>query len=665
MKAFILSSLLFLAGVSFAGYEYENFKLSDDVKVKTLSKEDLEHNAVYIFDRNYHEFANSTSFKGQKLSSEIMFNYHTYHRRIRLNNDKAVEEFNKMYIRVSAETDLLSLKARSINPDGTVTNFNEDNIKYIEDFEGHGPFKIFAFEGVQVGAEIEYLYTMQEFDGDFYGHIYVQNEYPKKEYTYELIFPSRLIFDTKSYNAAPKMVLDTLNEDKHKLSIKPCKIEFFEEEESSALDANKQRIEYVLIKNTATGKENFYNWNKAQTAFTENMYNYASNPKLAKKEQKALLKLIKLMGLETISNEKEKVYAMEQYLKTKINIGTDYGTTLVDEIIKNNNASPYGATRLYVLILTHLAIPHELVLTTNRFDKAFDGEFETFNFLNKFLVYFPQYNSFTDPSKDNARFGVVSHEHAYQKGLFLKMKEIGGVKAFFSEVKEITGLPYELTYSNLTADVKLNDEFNAALIHLKNESLGYHDLYPRPYLSFLNAEKKDEALRNELKIVKDGTEVLDYTTKNEEMKGYMLTVPFVVEGNVKIESLVEKAGNNYLVKVGLVIGPQMEMYKTKARKAPAELYYKHSYHRVINFTIPDGYTVSNLNELKMDVSFLNKGTRTMEFTSNYELKGNVLTIRVNEFYDEISVPVSRFEEYRAVINAAADFNKKILVLKKK
>lgn len=51
----------------------------------------------------------------------------------------------------------------------------------------------------------------------------------------------------------------------------------------------------------------------------------------------------------------------------------------------------------------------------------------------------------------------------------------------------------------------------------------------------------------------------------------------------------------------------------------------------------------------------------MEFTSKYEINGNNLMVTCNEYYDEISVPIERYEEFRTVINAAADFNKITLV----
>ena len=63
----------------------------------------------------------------------------------------------------------------------------------------------------------------------------------------------------------------------------------------------------------------------------------------------------------------------------------------------------------------------------------------------------------------------------------------------------------------------------------------------------------------------------------------------------------------------------------------------------------------------MDYSSSKDGRNTMEFTSSYELNGDSLKVTCHEYYDEISVPLERYEEFRTVINAAADFNKITLV----
>ena len=42
----------------------------------------------------------------------------------------------------------------------------------------------------------------------------------------------------------------------------------------------------------------------------------------------------------------------------------------------------------------------------------------------------------------------------------------------------------------------------------------------------------------------------------------------------------------------------------------------------INFTIPEGYTVKNLDDLKMDIVYQDKGSNDDGFTAGYVVEGN-------------------------------------------
>jgi len=55
----------------------------------------------------------------------------------------------------------------------------------------------------------------------------------------------------------------------------------------------------------------------------------------------------------------------------------------------------------------------------------------------------------------------------------------------------------------------------------------------------------------------------------------------------------------------------------------------------------------------------------MGFTSTYKIEGNTLSISVREEYRLVQYPLSIYEQYKTIINAAADFNKIVLILEKK
>ena len=102
--------------------------------------------------------------------------------------------------------------------------------------------------------------------------------------------------------------------------------------------------------------------------------------------------------------------------------------------------------------------------------------------------------------------------------------------------------------------------------------------------------------------------------------------------------------------------------KTSKRKLPIEIEFAHSFYRKIEFKIPKGYKISNLDEINMKSEMVENGKVSACFTAWHEQIGNTIYIYSREVYPELEYPVSSFNEFREVINASADFNKKKLII---
>ena len=79
---------------------------------------------------------------------------------------------------------------------------------------------------------------------------------------------------------------------------------------------------------------------------------------------------------------------------------------------------------------------------------------------------------------------------------------------------------------------------------------------------------------------------------------------------------------------------------------------------------PKGYKVKNADDIKFNIAYRDQDLIPFLFKSDYIIKDNVLEITIDEYYKEIYAPLSRYEDFRKVVNAAADFNKITLVLEK-
>src|SRR5690606_20862914 len=155
---------------------------------------------------------------------------------------------------------------------------------------------------------------------------------------------------------------------------------------------------------------------------------------------------------------------------------------------------------------------------------------------------------------------------------------------------------------------------------------------------------KNYAFDSEIDTVNAENEGLEFVGKDH----------FVLNVKTNAKDLISKAGNNYIFKVGEVIGKQMEMYEEKERVFPIELNNPHSYDRTITLILPDGYNLKNPEVFKMNKVLKYDNKVVADFISDYEINGNQVIIKNTESYDFIELPASIYPEYQKVINAAAD-----------
>ena len=87
--------------------------------------------------------------------------------------------------------------------------------------------------------------------------------------------------------------------------------------------------------------------------------------------------------------------------------------------------------------------------------------------------------------------------------------------------------------------------------------------------------------------------------------------------------------------------------------------------RTIQLHLPEGYVIKNADDIKINIVYKDNGAPTMGFVSDYTMEGNILKVHVVEEYRNTYYPLSQYEDFKKVINAAADFNKVVLVLERK
>jgi hypothetical protein len=586
--------------------------------------------------------------------------YYLEHETLLLNSDDKIEEYNKVYLPYDSSKEILVHKARVINKDGNVINIPDDKIFEAVDEESDSKYQYFALEGLEKGSVLERIYVYKR-DPQYTGrYLRLQEDYDKYDVKFQLICPDHLVFDFKSYNDLPIQKAVSLD-GKNSWVIASPKIEGIDREEGASYAANTQYVVYKLDSNKATPGKKIVDYEIVAKNIYQNLI-----VEISKRGEKAIKEIISntLKG----KNQDEKLTELDRYIKENFYL-TDIGDEKfsdIEKILKDKIANNSGIMRLYLGILKKANIPYEIVLTSSRDKIKFDSDFESYNFLQEYLIYFPETKKYTAPTDFSTRYGFPDGYWTDTYGLFINEVKVGDFVSSIGEVKFINAVAANETLDLMKLDVKFDPkDISTVEVDFLNEITGYSAANLQPYMYRMDDDNRDQLYNAFAYRLTEEMDILKKEVKNSE-QGMFGKAPLVFDYSFTSTDFVEKAGDKYLFKLGKFIGSQTELYQEKERKLPFDNSHNRTYERTIIVEIPEGYMIANPEDIVLEHEFKNEsGKVVFIFKSSYEMKANVLTVNADEFYDQTVVPVKDYEAYRTVINSAADFEKVTLILTKK
>jgi len=589
------------------------------------------------------------------LEDEKFLMYSTLHRIVVVNNDEAVQKHNRIVISMNNTLELVDLKARAITKEGKVINFDKNNLKELKDEETGNAYRIFAIEGIELGSEVEYYFT-RKMRASLYDRVYLQYDVPVLNSSFSLSCPGHLKFDFKAYEGYPG-VKASENEGRKVYQSEMKNVPAMKEEAFSFFDANRKRIEFKLAYNTARSQARMYTWDEAAKTFYSILYD------LSKDDEKALDKFVKTLGDNASKSIEERIKSIELKIKTGIKVNQERGdesSHKVESILKYKIASREGITKLFVATFGKLGIVCQPAITCSRESSRFDGTFDSWSYLDEYIIYFPENKTFLAPYVFEMRYPLIPSEWTAQDALFIEPFTVGELKSALASVAPIPALDYTISNDDLDIDVAFNSDLTSSQIKQKREFGGYNASFFAPYYDLMTEEQRQKMVEELIKQTAPDAVIKSWTAKPLDKKAGN----FLIEAEFQSTHFIERAGPRILFKAGELIGQQVEMYRDDARLTRVENEFNRGYDRKIVIHIPEGYTVKNPQDCKIDIVYKDKDKEPFLFRSDYAMNGNVMEITINEYYKEIYAPIERYEDFRKVVNAAADFNKVTLVLEK-
>ena len=125
-------------------------------------------------------------------------------------------------------------------------------------------------------------------------------------------------------------------------------------------------------------------------------------------------------------------------------------------------------------------------------------------------------------------------------------------------------------------------------------------------------------------------------------------------------ALIKKAGPNYIIEIGKLIGGQIEISK-KERVRTENIYlpYPRSYNYTIILNIPKGYNVTGLEKLTKSVD-----NETGAFISSAKIIDDQLIVTTSKHYKSFYEPNSNWSKMIAFLDEAKQFTNEKVLLKK-
>lgn len=639
---FVLASNQFLAQEN-KGYDWGK----PEVYIPTESEKNL--GEIEILNTTIKEFV---------IEKNNNYDFTIFHTKTYVDSDKAIERNNKVYVHFKSEgEEIITQKVRVIKPDGKVIELTKSDINEAEDQETKVKYKYFAVRGLEKKCVVEQL-TIGKFLPKLNGKtVKMQNSVLQKNVKYELIYPNHLIFNIKSYNGLPEFATnDSIYKEKISSKLEVKEITLLNDEKYSNYDANVQKFSYKLSGNRYSNKFDLYNYKDYVTELLE-----FANQKIDAKENAALLKFIK--QIPVVKEPKEQVKAIENFVKKNVGYSEHAETNaLITTTLANKFANAYGLIRLYKNIFNYFKIKSEIVITANRYETNIDSKFESYNNLDQFVLFIPDLNGYVSPSVVETRFPILPFRWTNANAVFTKMTDFGGTNVPDYEIKKIETPGVDFTHDEMNVTVDFSTSSIKPNITSEITFNGYSAMGIQPIYDFIEKDKVEEfekGIAENYCNKKENITITSSGTGTEQVGN-----PYVFKTVYTGENLIEKVGDKILFKVGEVIGKQAELYKEEARQMPIELQYPHSYKRIIKISLPKGYKVNNADKINASFVTNDNNTEICKFTTSYDLNANELIIDNVEFYKQVEMSKDLYDSYIKVLNAAADFNKLVLVLQK-
>ena len=639
-KFLFLGILLIVFSVNSFSQSYLNINWDD----KTVDLETSDHDLQGIFSNHYVEYFNS------KFSDEVYI-YETHHMKTKIN--KITDDSNNdIFISKINVSEIVDVKSKIINDDTTATYGFEEMKKMINKSTSTENYNYYKIPGIKEKDVVEVIYTVKR-DFNFNGNKIIEESYPILSSKFILIendFKSNI----KIYNSFNSFVDDTLIDGKKSKIINFKNLDATSNEQYSTPIANKIKVSYQCYENREDVLQTEY-WNNLVQNLRELFFPSSINPIAID-----LFNEIQKNNISINENEISISNKIDEYIKNNFIISDDDDPNLneISYIFDNKISNDFSIIQVYTNLLKAAKVDYEVAISCNRYFLKFDPELFDPNQLREFVIYLPKSEKYISPNRIEYRVSEAPDDLLGNYGVFIDKN----LDYYFSEITQS-----DKNFSEIKKKIEIYIPKNLKKLKIKeNRSFsGYWAIMNRNYVSLSENEETDFLIDYFTINGLNNKNVTNYTIKNFDISNNSYNTPLRINSTITTTELVEEVDGLVYLKVGKVIGLQSNLFDDNKRINEIEINFPNSYEYQIEVEIPKGYRVSDYSELNKVKEFISvDGSISAKFNSNATLNNNKINIVIKEFYKNLRYDKGRYQEFRAVINAAAKFYESSVTLEK-
>ncbi len=688
-------------------------------KVKTVPAEYGNESAVII--ARYFEIINSSKFRlkfslfgfggARRLSYRT-----TLHERVKIGDKAALDEFStieyKKKLDKSASYAFAKLfnkmetyiGAKIVKPDGKeiIVNTDEEVLTKNQSKDKEGKL---AISDMQVGDILDYfirIEEMQETGAETQGpySFVMGGEYPFMHYQVRLQIDDKCNVKYITANGAPSFRESTTDDGDFVMELTQKNLPKIE---SNMWTSAWRQLPYLILTYTYTGKKGDVKKGFLSDEIVKNLKNnilpYVNGATVS---MEPLNIAYNYFG----GKKKIKEFPADTVMKVLYDAWkfTTFCSFPTDNIDMSNDVNYKTAPSIFSAVsmsfyLRTLEIDHDLVLACSRYSASMKnimglGDFDGLIRLNngkQWMAFDDVVTQFNEiPSRFQGEDAITLHPEVSKRTV-----DYYESKAKIPVTKDVENINIEnisiaLGSPNMQ-QIKIDRAcvLTGALRHAEQKRLMLMEDMEEKLADAVNQKKLTDRLEENKKSAKSAVEFAaafekekkeqktyfkdeaqeqfeeepkDITTYEIKSRGLLRGEnQFEYRSSFSLDNFVKKAGNNFIVDAGRLIG-KFSKIEEKDRKRTIDIYMTcaRSFTYNITINIPEGYNPKGIEELNM-----NKSNETGSFVSTASSDGKKISISVKRSFSKNFEPATNWSKLLELLDIVYEFNNKKILLEKK